>query len=105
MQKARKLPGACGARPGGCGTTRQLTQPVRPEVPAMKNQTADRRRLWGAAAFTCLALLLGSSDAPAAEPAWKVGLAQVKITPEQPVRMSGYAGRTKPFEKVAADLF
>ncbi len=36
---------------------------------------------------------------------WKVGLAQVKITPERPVVMSGYAGRTKPFAKVAADLY
>ncbi len=38
-------------------------------------------------------------------PAWKVGLAQVKITPERPVPMSGYGGRTKPFEKVAADIY
>src|SRR5262249_16382050 len=36
---------------------------------------------------------------------WKVGLAQVKITPEQPLLMSGYANRTKPFEKVASDLY
>jgi hypothetical protein len=43
--------------------------------------------------------------ARAAEPEWKVGLAQVKITPEQPVLLSGYGGRTKPFEKVAADLY
>ncbi|HEY2249739.1 MAG TPA: neutral/alkaline non-lysosomal ceramidase N-terminal domain-containing protein, partial [Planctomycetaceae bacterium] len=41
----------------------------------------------------------------AAEPEWKVGLAQVKVTPEQPVLMAGYAARTKPFEKVATDLF
>ena len=46
-----------------------------------------------------------ASSALAADPAWKVGLAQVKITPDQPVRMSGYGGRTKPFEKVAADLY
>ena len=36
---------------------------------------------------------------------WKVGFAQVKITPEHPLLMSGYAGRTKPFEKVAGDLY
>jgi hypothetical protein len=36
---------------------------------------------------------------------WKVGLAQVKVTPEHPVLMSGYAGRTKPFTKVTADLY
>jgi hypothetical protein len=50
-----------------------------------------------------LAALAGG--APAAEPAWKVGLAQIKVTPERPVPMSGYAGRTRPFEKVAADLY
>jgi hypothetical protein len=43
--------------------------------------------------------------APAQETAWKVGLAEAKITPEMPVVMSGYGGRTKPFEKVAADLY
>lgn len=36
---------------------------------------------------------------------WKAGLAKVKITPERPVQMSGYGGRIKPFEKVAADLY
>jgi neutral ceramidase len=55
--------------------------------------------------MTCLLLLFGSLGAPAAEPEWKAGLAQVKITPEQPVRMSGYAARIKPFEKVTADLY
>src|SRR5436305_10534112 len=39
------------------------------------------------------------------EPEWKVGLAQIKITPERPVLMSGYAGRTRPFEEVALDLY
>jgi hypothetical protein len=52
-----------------------------------------------------LALLLVGLDACAEGPGWKVGLAQVKITPERPVLMSGYASRTRPFEKVAADLF
>jgi neutral ceramidase len=56
-------------------------------------------------ALTGLALLLGGPGAHAAEPDWKVGLARVKVTPERPVLMSGYAGRTKPFEKVAADLY
>jgi len=55
----------------------------------------------------CLLLVLGllPSHAPAAEPDWKVGLASVKITPERPVFLSGYSSRTKPFEKVEADLF
>jgi hypothetical protein len=34
-----------------------------------------------------------------------VGLAGVKITPEQPVFMAGYASRNHPFEKVETDLF
>lgn len=39
------------------------------------------------------------------EPDWKVGLAQVKITPEQPLFMAGYASRDRPFERVTADLY
>jgi hypothetical protein len=54
---------------------------------------------------TGLVVLLGGRGAPAAEPDWKVGLAQVKITPERPVPMSGYASRNKLSEKVATDLF
>jgi hypothetical protein len=71
----------------------------------MRKRTEDQLHLrgWGIAA--CLALLLNGFHALAAEADWKVGLAQVKITPERPVRMSGYAGRTRPFEKVAADLY
>jgi hypothetical protein len=34
-----------------------------------------------------------------------VGLAQIKVTPEHPVLLSGYPGRPKPFEKVAQDLY
>src|SRR5262245_38768992 len=36
---------------------------------------------------------------------WKVGLARVKITPEQPVFMAGYSARNKPFERVHDDLY
>ena len=36
---------------------------------------------------------------------WKAGVAVVKITPPKPVVMSGYASRTKPFERVEVDLF
>src|SRR4029453_14671139 len=36
---------------------------------------------------------------------WKVGLARVKITPEQPVWMAGYASRDRPFASVHDDLF
>ena len=70
----------------------------------MTHRTTDRLRRWGWAAITGLAILL-SGPAPAAEPDWKVGLAQVKITPEWPVPMSGYASRNKLSEGVAADLY
>jgi len=40
----------------------------------------------------------------AAEIEWKVGLATVRITPEKPLPMAGYASRTKPFEKVEQDI-
>ena len=53
------------------------------------------------------ALLLGSlvSGISAQESAWKVGLASVKITPEQPLFMAGYASRNKPFESIHDDLY
>src|SRR6185295_6636317 len=41
----------------------------------------------------------------AAEPEWKAGLATLKITPEKPIPMSGYANRVQPFEGVEQDLF
>src|SRR5438876_12213605 len=43
--------------------------------------------------------------AEAAETEWKAGLASVKITPDKPVPMAGYASRTKPFEKVEQDIY
>src|SRR6266700_1444985 len=41
----------------------------------------------------------------AAEPEWKLGLAEVKITPERPLALAGYASRNHPFEKVTTDLY
>src|SRR5438067_8326142 len=55
-------------------------------------------------ALTLLACLV-ASPTPAADADWKVGLAQVKITPEQPVFLSGYANRNKPYEKIVAELY
>jgi len=50
-------------------------------------------------------LLLGASPLAGQDAEWKVGLARVKITPEQPVWMAGYASRNKPFESVHDELF
>jgi hypothetical protein len=59
----------------------------------------------GTAVLWSASLVSGPAVAAGADVEWKAGLAQTKVTPEQPVAMSGYASRTKPFEKVASDLF
>jgi hypothetical protein len=41
----------------------------------------------------------------AAEAEWKVGLAEVKITPTEPLFLEGYASRDRPFEGVESDLY
>jgi neutral ceramidase len=73
----------------------------------MTMRTAVHSRLWlmGFAAAVFLILTVQARRACAGEPEWKVGLAHIKITPQQPVLLSGYPGRPKPFEKVAADLY
>jgi len=69
----------------------------------MKREMA-RRGCWAVALL--LGTFLGLNPLPGATPTdWKVGLAQVKITPEQPVMLSGYASRNRPFDKVTADLY
>src|SRR5262249_37283012 len=55
--------------------------------------------------LTAFAFGLLAAPAPADDLDWKVGLAQVKITPEQPLFLAGYASRNRPFEKVATDLY
>jgi hypothetical protein len=44
------------------------------------------------------------ADAPEA-PTWRAGVGRVKITPEQPMWMSGYATRTKPADGTLIDLW
>jgi hypothetical protein len=58
-----------------------------------------------ALATSFLALLAIVPVGSAAEPEWRIGLAQVKITPQRPVFLAGYASRNKPFEKVETDLY
>src|SRR3954447_8036642 len=50
-----------------------------------------------------LCLFASSPTATAAE--WKAGVARVKITPEQPMWMSGYAARDHPAEGTLGDLW
>ena len=50
-------------------------------------------------------VLITAAELPGQEPSWQVGLARVKITPQQPVFMAGYASRDRPFASVHDDLF
>ena len=43
--------------------------------------------------------------ADAAELEWKAGFTTIRITPENPIPMAGYASRTKPFEKIEQDIY
>src|SRR5438876_3915273 len=55
--------------------------------------------------LTLLILFIYTPQAHAADVLWKAGAAAIKITPQKPVVMSGYASRTKPFDRVETDLF
>jgi hypothetical protein len=52
-----------------------------------------------------LGLLAAAPAVRAADADWKVGLAAVKVTPERPVFLAGYASRNKPFARVEADIY
>src|SRR6516162_325816 len=71
----------------------------------MQNSDLRLGRLLLSFVLGSILLLSAPSFLPAAEPDWKVGLAQVKITPDKPIFLAGYASRNHPFEKVETDLF
>jgi hypothetical protein len=52
----------------------------------------------------CVAVVL-AVPSRGADADWAAGVASVKITPDKPVPLAGYASRTKPFEKVDLDLY
>ncbi|MBD3675421.1 MAG: neutral/alkaline non-lysosomal ceramidase N-terminal domain-containing protein [Planctomycetaceae bacterium] len=52
-----------------------------------------------------LFLLSGLQIASAEEAVWKAGSAFVRITPDKPMYMAGYAARNKPSEGVASELY
>ena len=55
--------------------------------------------------FPWLFLLSVSHSSGAEAGVWKAGMAQEKITPEQPVWMAGYAARNGPSDGVLTDLY
>jgi len=50
-------------------------------------------------------LLFSATPAEVKKDTLKAGIAKIKITPTQPVRMSGYAARSEPFKGVHDDLY
>jgi hypothetical protein len=71
----------------------------------MKNNTHVWFRFLLGLAVACAVALGPVAAGRAAEPEWRVGLGEVKITPDKPVFLSGYASRNKPFTKVETDLY
>ncbi len=51
-----------------------------------------------------LALTLAVAGA-AAEPPWKAGVARVRITPEEPIWLAGFAHRDRPSEGILSDIW
>ena len=63
-------------------------------------------RTWLACAcFAVAALSLPDQSLWASQGDWKAGAAKVKITPEKPMWLAGYASRTKPSEGTMHDLW
>jgi len=54
--------------------------------------------------FSLIAVLATSSALFAAEPGWRAGTAHAVITPEQPLWMAGYGGRTHPADGKQSEL-
>ncbi len=76
--------------------------------PSESNHTRMKTLLSHARGACVAALIVASAGAlclHSAETEWKAGLANVKITPEKPVPMAGYASRTKPYGKVEQDIY
>ncbi|MBM3888290.1 MAG: PKD domain-containing protein [Verrucomicrobia bacterium] len=69
------------------------------------NTRMELKSLFVALWIVTLALVAVAPSRAQEPTAWKAGVASVKITPEGPVWMAGYAARKKPSEGVAADLF
>src|SRR5262249_10828995 len=79
--------------------------PSRSHRPPRERKASAMKSALATVALGLPAWLCAGPAARAAEPEWKVGLAQVKITPERPVFLAGYASRDRPYDKVTTDLW
>jgi hypothetical protein len=52
-----------------------------------------------------LGCVLASIAATASAADWQASIASIKITPQKPIPMEGYASRVRPFEKVEQDIY
>lgn len=64
-----------------------------------------KSNIWWALAWGMLVLSSGANAFAQETSGWKAGFARVVITPEKPMWMSGYGGRTHPAEGKVHDLF
>jgi len=55
--------------------------------------------------IACVAHRLHAEEAQEPAPQWKAVVASIVITPERPLRMAGYGGRTDPADGTVQDLF
>lgn len=61
-------------------------------------------RLAIASLFALVASFVSAANAQSSAPAWRAGVAEVVITPAEPMWMSGYGGRTAPADGTQDDL-
>ncbi|MFM8289568.1 MAG: hypothetical protein ACKOGA_23000, partial [Planctomycetaceae bacterium] len=84
----RNLTAGCEALEGG----RSIHQPQGWSTRTVRRRPWGVLRVW-AALVICLGL---ATAAPAAEPAWKVGVARADITPRTSVWLAGYGSKRAP---------
>ena len=64
-----------------------------------------RRHFVVAIVIAFVSSTIHAEEASEPVPQWKAGVASIVITPERPLRMAGYGGRTDPADGTVQDLF
>lgn len=78
----------------------QVTDPNRAAASSQVTATSQLTTTSQVSATNQAAATRGSQDV-----AYQVGTGKVKITPERPIWMAGYASRTSPFQEILADIW
>lgn len=74
-------------------------------MPTSRIDSNMRHTIAVAIVIACVAHTLHAEEAQESAPQWKAGAASIVITPERPLRMAGYGGRTDPADGTVQDLF